>query len=217
MANVVQAAPTCQIVDTNVRLGPEVLTNVKNAGFAGVVRYLPLPNVSGAKDVSADEVDAIMEAGLGLMLVQHVRFPHWDPRDHAGAIDANVAVSYAVQAGYMPGAHIFLDLEGILAGTGKATKRFAEAWAATILAAGYLAGCYVGFDVPLSPQDLYFLHGINSYWSDAGPRSVDVRSFAIKQHAGIVIAGVPFDPDSVQPDRRGETPFWMIEEPTDIV
>jgi hypothetical protein len=216
MGTSVAATPAAKIVDTNVRLNPAILKAVQTAGYAGVVRYVPLPGVGDTKDIHSDELDAVMETGLGLLLVQHVRFPHWDPRDHAGAADAQVAVNFAMQAGYLRGAHIFLDLEGIVPGTGKATKAFAEAWAATVVAAGYLAGCYVGFDLPLSPQELFDLHGINSYWSDAGPREVAVRGFAIKQHAEITIAGVPFDPDTVQLDGKGETPLWMIAAPSDV-
>jgi hypothetical protein len=217
MTPIVSPAPPCRIVDTNVRLGPDILQQVRVAGYSGVVRYLPLPGVAATKDVHQDEVGSIMEVGLGLLLVQHVRFPHWDPRDHAGAADALAAVQFAQQAGYLAGAHIFLDLEGIVAGTGKATKAFAEAWATTVTQAGYLAGCYVGFDVPLNPAELFELRKINSYWSDAGPREVAVRGFAIKQHAEIFIAGTPFDPDTVQPDHRGETPIWMIAGSDDIV
>jgi hypothetical protein len=216
MGNIVQPAPPGKIVDIDVRLNPLLLKHVLAAGFAGVARYVPLPGVNGTKDIHQDEVDAIMETGLGLLLVQHVRFPHWDPRDHAGAADAQVAVQFAKQAGYLPGAHIFVDLEGIVPGTGKATKAFTEAWAATIRDAGYLAGCYVGFDVPLNPQELFDLHGINSYWSDAGPRLVAERGFAIKQHAPIAIDDISFDPDTIQADRKGETPIWMIAAPGNI-
>lgn len=118
-------------------------------------------------------------------------------------------------AAYQPRSHIFLDLEGI-AGTGPETRSFAEAWAAVIAAGGYSAGCYVGYEVPLSPQELYDLHTINSYWSDAGPRAVAVRGFAIKQHAQIIIAGVPFDPDTIQLDARGDTPIWTIAASNNI-
>jgi glycoside hydrolase-like protein len=216
MPNIVQSVPPCKIVDTDIRLNPVVLGQVEAAGYAGVARYVPLPGDGAANDIRADELGAVMEAGLGLLLVQHVRFPHWDPAMHSGGTDARVAVQFAMEVGYLAGAHIFLDLEGIVPGTGTATKAFAEAWAATVVGAGYRAGCYVGFDVPLTPQELFDLHDINSYWSDAGPRNVAVRGFAIKQHPQIQIAGVNFDPDTVQPDLKGETPVWMASAPRDI-
>jgi hypothetical protein len=212
MPNSTKRAPPCKIVDTASRLDPALLQAVSAAGYAGVARYVPLPGLPGTKDIHQEEVDAIMETGLGLLLVQHVRFPHWDPRDHSGADDAQVAVNFAKQAGYLPGAHIFIDLEGIVPGTGKATKAFTEAWAATVARAGYRAGCYVGFDVPLSAQELFDLHIIDSYWSDADPRQVAVRGFSIKQGSQITIAETAFDPDDVQPDQKGETPVWMAPD-----
>jgi len=216
MPNAVIAAQPGKLVDTNIRLNPVVLSAVKAQGYTGVIRYVPLPGLDDTNDIHPDELDAIMESGLGLMLVQHVRFPHWDPRDHSGAADAQTAAQFASQVGYLPGAHIFIDLEGIVPGTGGATKAFAGAWAKTIAAAGYNAGCYVGFDVPLTPQELYDLEVINSYWSDAGLRAVAVRGFALKQESEIAIAGVSFDPDTLTRDLKGETPFWMISGPLDV-
>jgi hypothetical protein len=32
----------------------------------------------------------------------------------------------------------------------------------------------------------------------------------------IFIGGTPFDPDTVQPDQRGETPIWMIARSDDV-
>lgn len=201
-------APPCKIVDTNVKLNPAILQQVRDAGYAGVARYVPLPNNPLGSDIDGPELAAILEIGLGLLLVQHVRRAPWDPMQHSGETDARAAVQFARAAGYPAGAHVFVDLEGI-SGTGPATKTFAEAWANVVVAEGFLAGAYVGYSVPLNPQELYLLHNVTSYWSDMGPREVAERGFAIKQHAEIVIAGTRFDPDTVQADGRGETPAWM--------
>jgi len=197
------------IVDTDVKLSTELVQQIRAAGYLGVARYVPLPNNSPAGDIDAKELASILDGGLGLLLVQHVRKPGWNPGAHSGDADAHMALEFARASGYMPSGHIFLDLEGI-AGTGPDTKAFAEAWAAVIAAGGYSAGCYVGYDVPLNAQELYDLHTINSYWSDAGPRAVARRGFAIKQHPEIKIAGVAFDPDTIQVDGCGDTPFWTI-------
>ena len=210
MVYIVQAAPPCEIVDTNAKLGVAALQAVLNAGYAGVARYLPLPRNNAGGDISADELRAILDAGLGLLLVQHVRSPPWNPANHSGEEDAQAALQLARDVGYLPGAHIFLDLEGIVPGSAEATKAFAEAWAKAVVTAGYLAGCYVGYDVPLNAQQLYDLHSVTSYWSDAGPRRVATRGFAMKQHAEIAIAGVKFDPDTIASDLCEETPMWMV-------
>jgi hypothetical protein len=203
------------MVDTDVKLSADLIARIRAEGYSGVARYVPLPNNGAGSDIDATELAAILDGGLGLLLVQHVRKPPWNPAAHSGEADAHMALEFARAAGYEPRSHIFLDLEGI-AGTGPDTKSFAETWAAVIAAGGYSAGCYVGYEVPLSAQELYDLHTINSYWSDAGPRAVAVRGFAIKQHAQIIIAGVPFDPDTIQLDARGDTPIWTIAASNNI-
>jgi hypothetical protein len=208
MPYVVERASPCKIADTSAKLNPLILQQVRSAGYAGVARYVPLPNNNPKSDIDAQELGAIMEVGLGLLLVQHVRAPTWDPDQHSGETDARTAVQFARAAGYLDGAHLFVDLEGIH-GSGAATKAFAEAWARVVVGEGFLAGAYVGYGVPLNPQELYDLHAITSYWSDLGPRVVAQRSFAIKQQAEIVIAGTRFDPDTIQADDLGETPAWM--------
>jgi sugar phosphate isomerase/epimerase len=201
--------PPGKIADTSTKLTPAVIQKVSELGYRGIVRYVPLPNNPPSKDIDREELEAILGGGLGVLLVQHVRRPPWNPAEKSGSTDALNALEFARAAGYLPNAHIFLDLEGI-AGTSQGTKQFAEEWAKTIVDAGYSAGCYVGFDVPLSAEQLFQLRHINSYWSDAGPRKVATRGFAIKQHAEINIVGTRFDPDTVQQDELGETPLWLV-------
>jgi hypothetical protein len=204
----IQRIPQCKIVDTSAKLSASNVSSLVAQGYKGVVRYVRLPGLREIQDIDANELETIVAAGLGLMLVQHVRYPGWNPASCKGADDAAAAVDRAVAAGYPAGAHIFVDLEGIN-GTAHATITFANEWADAVVAAGYLAGCYVGYGVPMTPGQLYDLHDINSYWSDAGPRAVATRSFAIKQKPQIHIDGVPYDPDDVAPDQMGETPWWL--------
>jgi hypothetical protein len=213
MPYIVQQATECRFVDTATKLMPPVIAQVAANGYAGVVRYVPLPGNKLDPDIDSKELGSILDAGLALLLVQHVRNPKWNPARHPGEIDAAAAIKVANAAGYLPGAHVFLDLEGI-SGNAADTKAFAEAWAAAIVQAGYRAGCYVGYDVPLDAVQLYDLRNIRSYWSDAGTRVVARRGFAMKQQQpSIIIAGVEFDIDTMQPDNLGDTPFWMIAQP----
>jgi Rv2525c-like, glycoside hydrolase-like domain len=205
----IQRIPTGKIVDTRAKLTSANVLSLVGAGYSGVVRYVPLPGLTGSGDIDAVECQAIVTGGLGLMLVQHSRYPGWNPAAHKGAEDAAAALERASAAGYLPGAHIFVDLEGIK-GTAHATIVYANEWADAIVSAGYRAGCYVGYQVPLTPIQLYDLHDVDSYWSDFGQRSVATRGFAIKQHQQTYIDGLPFDLDDVAPDHLGETPFWLI-------
>jgi hypothetical protein len=136
--------------------------------------------------------------------------PELGSHEGVGPYGRKNALQYAEAAGYLPNAHIFLDLEGILVGaTANSVITFANDWATTIVAAGYSAGCYVGYDVPLSAQQLYDLPNFNSYGSDAGPRAVATRGLAMKQQAQIQMGGENFDPDVVKADLLGDTPLWI--------
>jgi len=190
MPYVTKPMPQCSIVDTNAKLTAAIVAPLTAAGYAGVARYVPLPNNNAGSDIDAVELSALVEGGLGVILVQHVRLPGWNPAQCSGAADAATAIKYAKAAGYLAQGHIFLDLEGI-GGTAAATLQYANDWANAVAAANYQAGCYVGFDVPLSAQQLYEdLKNINSYWSAEGDYSVAVRGFAIRQHATVEVQGI---------------------------
>lgn len=175
----------------------------------GIGRYVPLPGVQSGGDITALELQALTAAELLVFLVQHVRYPGWDPTQHDGAKDGQHAADHALAVGYPAGAHLYLDLEGVgMMGTVGSTTAFASDWQRAVLAAGFRAGLYVGYAVPLSATDLFMLRGFNSYWSDAGPRVVAKRSFAIKQGKTVTIDGVKFDEDDVRPDLLGELPYF---------
>jgi hypothetical protein len=212
MAYAIAQVPQGKLVDTNRKVNGAIVAQLAADGYAGMARYVPLPSNPAQGDIDAAELGVILGGGLGLLLIQHVRFEGWDPAQCSGSADAARAIQSAQAAGYLPGAHIFVDLEGPAAqATAGSMIAFANDWADAIVAAGYLAGCYVGFGLPLSPDQLYSeLYQINSYWSDAGPRKVAVRGFAIKQGQGFKIEGVPFDHDVVTPDQKGQTPLWTV-------
>ncbi len=211
MPNIAQRSKPGRAVDTDAKLKAAQIDAIRTAGYSCVIRYVPLPGISAATDIDAAELVAILGANLGVMLVQHTRFAGWNPANHSGKTDAQAAIAAAQEAQYIAGAHLFVDLEGI-DGTAAATIQFANDWADAIVSAGYLAGAYVGFDVPLTPEQLYELHRINSYWSSEGPRSVATRGFAMKQGATLTIDGVEVDPNVIQLDEKNETPVWMIQQ-----
>ena len=199
-----------KVVDTAGQLTSKHVAAVKAAGHLGVVRYVPHVGAAGRGDITACEAATICQGtGLGLLLVQHVRLPNWQPTNCSGHDDGMAAASRALGIGYPLGAHLFVDLEGI-AGPGVATSVYTEAWAQAVVDAGYLAGAYVGYGVPLNADQFYALKHVTSYWCDAGPRHVAVRGFAMKQHPEVTIGGMLFDPNDVFADGKGETPAWMM-------
>lgn len=192
-------------VDASTLLSTAVLSAVRAMGYVGVIRTLPLPNNPTDGDLSAGELQDALGVGLQVSAYQHVRAGLWLPDAHSGAADALSAIAWARNAGLPAGMHLYQDLESV-GGSAIDTITYSTAWADTVIAAGYLAGLYVGFSVPCSPIQLYGLPH-TSYWSDAGPREVAVRGFALHQRQPeILIAGVKFDPDVMAADLKGEVP-----------
>lgn len=182
---------------------------LKAAGFIGCFCYVPLPNNVDSQDITTERLTMLVDdIGFEVGLVQHVRSGPWDPRAHSGAVDGATAAESAAKAGYPSGGHIFVDWEDLVECLPvAAAKTFLESWADRVRAAGYRAGMYCGFDDPMSPRDRWELHGIDSYFSDAGHRAVAVRGCAVTQGAEIDIGDIPIDNDTVQPDLLDETPL----------
>jgi hypothetical protein len=201
-------------VDTNTRLAGLEARALKAAGKLGVFRYVPLPGESNrryakANDISSDELKSILDEGLLLGLVQHVRTGPgdlWRPSDHSSSEDAAAAAGWALQEGYPEGCHLYLDLEAVN-DTRVATIAYCVGWQRALMSYGFKAGLYHGYSVPLGAVDLYDLPGFDTYWSDAGNRLVSVRGNSIVQGPQVVIAGVKFDEDTMVKDALGEVPY----------
>jgi hypothetical protein len=215
MTILAKPAVGCIGFDASQKLTYKNAEDLYDYGFRWCARYVPLPGVSSHGDIDGPELAAICMAGLSLSLVQHPRNAPWDPAKHSGASDADNAVMYATAAGYPLGAHIYVDLEGMALDAKAAdAKLFAESWAARINAAGYRAAAYCGYQIPLDADALWLLHGINSYWTDAGNRLVSNRGCAVSQHAPeLTVCGVKIDRDTLAPDRLGEMPMVAVYEP----
>ena len=213
-------AHDCYGVDTDARLTAQSARQLRAATYKGhpiefVVRYVSIGGESGA-DLTAAEVAAILDAGLALLVVQHVRIPGWLPSTAMGSSDGSHAATNAAAIGYPKGCHLVVDLEGVLVGTpADVVIGYVNAWALAVRAAGYRAMLYVGYDTMLTPGQLYELPYVEAYWSDFGERQVAVRGFCMKQLSGTVaLPGVPFpvDPDKIMADNKGDYPVWMVKE-----
>lgn len=193
-------------VDCSQKLTLDTATLLRANGILGVFRYVPLPSNLLGQDLDAPELLMLTQgADLQVSIVQHCRLPGWDPGAHDGHNDGQVAVEYAQQAEFPGGAHIACDFEGCRSGTTEGTaKAYVEDFARAVIEAEYKGRLYCGYDDPLSPNELYWLRGITSYWSDAGHRVVSVRGVDTEQGTQITIGHVAFDPDEVHFDRKGE-------------
>jgi hypothetical protein len=194
--------------DCSVKLTRAKAIALKSSGYVGVIRYVRLPNNGAADDIDAAELTMLLVVGLQVMLVQHVRRGPWDPRLHSGRQDAEIAVLHADAAGYPAGAHLWIDWEDLAIGLPVvAGILFLESASSTLTVSGFRAGLYCGFDDPLNADQRYELSGFDSYWSDAGHRSVSVRGCAIQQGPQVTVDGVQIDSDRVEADLLGDLPW----------
>lgn len=202
-------------VDTDQVCSDAVLDALKAKGVLGVIRYVPLPRNAPTYDISAAELQRILAHGMQSTWVQHVRGGMWNPADHDGEADARVACAHAKLAAYAPLIHGIMDLEAV-SGTSTATIRYATDWQRVTIGEGFKAMLYVGFSTTLSADQLYDLHGFDSYMSDAANRRVSRRGTSIVQGKGVTIAGTAFDLDTVRPDLLGELPHFATAVPVQV-
>jgi hypothetical protein len=203
----VQAAPSgAKGVDTITPFTAQLAAQFKGAGYSFVVRYL------GA--ITTDEMSAILEAGLGLLAVGYSRRPGWHPSASEGAADGAAAVLHARQVGLPESMSLYCDLEGPASSTTAGDCiAYVNAWAEPVQAAGYVAGLYVGYGIPLTPQQLYHDLLVTGYWhSCSRVQDVAVRGYQMIQQAPCnqTVLGIKVDVDLIQVDKNGDTPQWLI-------
>ena len=207
---VVVPAPVGKFVDASVKLTPTLLDALANRGYLGIVRYVPLPGVDPRADIDAEELEMILAhpARFCAGWVQHPRFPGWRPREHDPEADAQCAVRFARAAGFPSGVHGGNDAEGMSADTTAAEAHLYNCrFAHVVVEEGYRGRLYDGYSEPETPEELYEIPDVTSYWSDAANRRVAKRGCAMVQGPQFELLGVAFDPDEVRPDLLGETPM----------
>ena len=168
-----------------------------------------------AGDLTLAETGAILDAGLALVVVQHVRSPGWTAGPQLGASDGQWAARNAGVAGYAPGMGLFLvcDLEGVK-NSGQAVAEHVDAWCQAVIAGGYAPALYVGYDCGLSPSELYDLPHVSRYLSDDANRTVAVRGTCALQYPEVTLSGVgTVEPDHAHPDALGGTLTGLCAAP----
>jgi len=217
----VALAPDCLAIDTSAKISPAMAKLLASSALPlpgesvprpvrGIGRYVGL-HAPEPGDIDELELTGIIDAGLGLWLVQHCLSPGWTATADLGDMLGRGAVECAKRAGYMPESALAFDLEGV-ANISAPVIACCEAWAAQV-SPYYQPLLYVGFQCGLSPDQLYSLPSFARYWSDAGPRVVSKRGFCAKQHVQTAIHGVPVDPDWLSADQFGDRMRWMIDAP----
>jgi hypothetical protein len=165
---------------------------------------------NGTPDLSLPEAQDILDAGLALMVVQHPALEGWTPTPDLGNQYGTCAAQFAGQAGIIKGVNVFLDLEGIAQATNaQDIVTYCNNWFDQVAAAGYEPGIYIGFDVWLSPDDLYSKLKFKHYWKAGG----NITDVATRGYQMLQTIGDTLDTDVTQNDKLGGSVVWQTNSP----
>jgi len=187
-------------------------------GYRFCVRYISRTDKSrannaqrGLADLSETEGRLILDAGLALMAVQHVAGTGWIPDATLGEAYGAKAVAYSRAAGLPEGVNVWLDLEDIPKTIPHGDIcAYANSWFAQVKAAGYVPGVYVGFNVWLSPDDLFFNLATQHYWRAGGKiPEVAHRGYQLFQHVVKTGPQSELDQNLAKPDALGGSAIWL--------
>jgi hypothetical protein len=209
MTPTIEPVPDALLFDTDQVCSLTQLQALYAVGFRGGIRTVTFNQAPDPSDVTAEEVQNFMTAGLGLMLYQRVRNPGWLPSATMGQADAKIFLAKAAAAGYLAGGSAWDDLEGI-GGNFMSTIAYEQAKSATLLTV-YPPGDYIGYDVPLNSDELFHDLLAKCFWkSISNVPDVATRGYALSQVAeNVTIAGVEVDISVSRADRLGGRAFWM--------
>lgn len=206
------AAPGLLGFDTATIVSSSVAASFKSSGYAFCVRYLSRGTTQGSGDLSNAEALGILNAGLALMAVQHVRMPGWTPTAALGTQDGTNGANNAKSIGLPTGMNIWCDLEGVADDTtAQAVIDYCQAWYTAVKAAGYVPGLYVGAAAVLTSQQLYSNLSFQHYWRSLSTvPDVAVRGYQLKQaYVAGTVHGIGIDSDTTMNDNKGGTCLWL--------
>ncbi len=196
--------------DTIATITPVSARNLRAAGRDFAMRYLPTLTLA--------EVQALTQAGIGVMGVCYGPSKTWFPSPTAGTVEGGRAVAQAKAAGLVAGTYLWFDLEG-LDGRGLSAlmvSQHVNAWARAVKAGGFGAGLYVGEGHLLTSAELYALE-VDRYWQGCS-RLVDRLGNIAEPGCGwcvrqlfpddVIVAGVEIDRDIIQADFLRRLPVW---------
>jgi hypothetical protein len=202
--------PSVPGFDSDTVIPAAVAQQFFRGGYKFCIRYLSLREQS-ARDLTTQEATEILNAGLALMPVQHVRQPGWLPTASLGQRDGQNAASNAQDVGFPPGVNVWCDLEGVRNGAStQDVTDYCEAWHSAVSAAGYAPGLYVGSAARLSGEQLFAL-SFQHYWrSQSSVPEIPNRGYQLIQLFPSVTAhGIAIDLDVTQADNRGGQAQWL--------
>lgn len=184
------------------------------SGYRFCLRYLSLSQ-ENPQDLNKKEADAILNAGLALMPVQHVLSPGWRPSNTLGENHGKAAVENARTVGFPAKVNVWLDLEGIdLHATVQDVVNYCNNWFDQVNEAGYLPGLYVGANSILNRSELYKDIKFQYYWhSLSAVPDVAVREYQMTQQ-GVrqKVHGISIDKNTTHNDNLNGSVQWLIRK-----
>lgn len=210
------ATPGVKGFDANVTITPDVAKAFVQAGYKFCVRYVGRTQMAG-HDLTASEARDLLDAGLALMVVQHVLNPGWNPTGDLGAQYGTNAGRFTKQIGVPAGVNVWCDLECVNSNAAaQDVIDYCNNWYDQVKAAGYEPGLYVGDEPGLSAQQLYQKLRFQHYWGAYNLNSDQVpatRGLQLRQKTGKgTVGGVTtesYDDDFTQTDGLGGNAVWL--------
>lgn len=184
----------------------------KAAGYEFCLRYAPRQLDNNRNNLTNPERDRILQAGLSLIVVQHVALDNWQPNAELGKQYGEYVSNYCLKTvQLLKQVGVFLDLEMVNPSSTVADViGYATGWWNAVNAAGYTPGLYVGYQPGLNASELYKNLPFKSYWKaynyDDG---VAVRGFQMIQEPQKELNGISFDPNRTQVDNLGDSLIWL--------
>jgi hypothetical protein len=207
--------------DTAERVTPEAAYAFRRGGYRFCVRYVrrDKPHASA---LNAKEANALLAAGIGIMLVQYVESESaWIPSAVKGKTNGTVAAAEADKLGVPWGVTVWCDLEGVKPGTpAQQVIDYCNRWHEAVSSAGYVPGVYVGYRAGLSPTQLYRSLRFTHYWgaynlnADRYPavRGLQMKQSRHGQSDSVPNSGIDFQVDKVMSDALGGRPTLVALE-----
>lgn len=198
--------------DTSSKVSLATAKQLHAQGYKYAIRYLSLGSSETSDDLTTKEANDILNSGLALMPVQHVRKAGWSPSGSLGTTDGKNAGKYAAEIGFPKGVNIWMDLEGVKpSASAQSVIDYANNWYDAVSSAGYTPGVYVGANSNLNGSQLYNDLKVQHYWkSGSSVPEVANRGYQMVQTLpGTTVNGISIDKDTIATDKKGGLPQWL--------